>query len=62
MKIDFFYGLCIILIWLGNAHGYNILGVFHTGGKSHYIVGSALMKGLAEAGHNVSFKFSISIH
>uniref|UniRef100_A0A1B0DAR4 UDP-glucuronosyltransferase n=1 Tax=Phlebotomus papatasi TaxID=29031 RepID=A0A1B0DAR4_PHLPP len=54
MKINFFGSLCTILFCLGNAHGYNILGVFHTGGKSHYIVGSALMKGLAEAGHNVT--------
>ncbi|XP_059612720.1 UDP-glycosyltransferase UGT5-like [Phlebotomus argentipes] len=37
-----------------NASGYNILGVFPTPGRSHYILGSSLMKGLAQAGHNVT--------
>lgn len=31
-----------------------ILGVFPMGAPSHYILGNALMKGLAEAGHNVT--------
>lgn len=34
--------------------GYNILGIFPTMSRSHYIVGGALMKGLAAAGHNVT--------
>lgn len=33
---------------------YNILGIFPTMSKSHYIAGGALMKGLAAAGHNVT--------
>ncbi|GAB0093836.1 hypothetical protein DMENIID0001_090180 [Sergentomyia squamirostris] len=49
----------ILVLGLGilcyqNAAGYNILGISHTPGKSHYILQAALMKGLAEAGHNVT--------
>lgn len=33
---------------------YNILGIFPTMSKSHYIAGGALMKHLAAAGHNVT--------
>ncbi len=33
---------------------YKILGIFHTTSKSHYIAGGALMKGLAEKGHDVT--------
>lgn len=36
------------------SDAYNILGIFPTMSKSHFISGSALMKGLALAGHNVS--------
>lgn len=32
---------------------YKYLGVLHTGARSHFIVGSALMKSLAEKGHEV---------
>ncbi|XP_023293682.2 UDP-glycosyltransferase UGT5-like [Lucilia cuprina] len=32
---------------------YKYLGVLHTGAKSHFIVGSALMKALAQKGHEV---------
>ncbi|XP_059613453.1 UDP-glucosyltransferase 2-like [Phlebotomus argentipes] len=49
MKNIFFLSFCLTVVT-----GYNILGVFHTGGKSHYILGAALMKGLADAGHNVT--------
>ncbi|CAH1375671.1 hypothetical protein MTP99_017082 [Tenebrio molitor] len=31
-----------------------ILGIFPTSGRSHYILGSSLMKGLAEKGHDVT--------
>jgi len=44
--------LCAIIV--SNVSGYKILGVFHPPAKSHYIVGHALMKGLAEAGHEVT--------
>ncbi|XP_037904808.1 uncharacterized protein LOC119647761 [Hermetia illucens] len=39
---------------INGYNGYKILGVFPTMAKSHFIVGSALMKGLAEKGHDVS--------
>lgn len=37
-----------------HVNAYKVLGIFHTISKSHYIVGNALMKGLAEAGHEVT--------
>lgn len=39
---------------LHSIHGYKFLGVLHFGSKSHFIVGSALLKGLAEKGHEVT--------
>lgn len=36
------------------TNGYNILGVFLLPAKSHFFVASALMQGLADAGHNVT--------
>ena len=38
----------------GQASSFKILGVFPTMAKSHLIVGEALMKGLAKAGHEVT--------
>lgn len=35
-------------------NAYKILGVFPTMAKSHWIIGSSLLKGLAEAGHEVT--------
>lgn len=52
----------VFALFVHNASGYNILGIFHTGGKSHYILAAALMKGLAEAGHNVSLKFQVYVY
>ncbi|XP_037038185.1 UDP-glycosyltransferase UGT4-like isoform X2 [Bradysia coprophila] len=49
--------LPVILLLLLNVIGnesYRILGIFHTHSKSHYIAGGALMKGLAEKGHDVT--------
>ncbi|XP_055687900.1 UDP-glycosyltransferase UGT5 [Lutzomyia longipalpis] len=54
MRIIFCVGLLLVLFSAQNAESYNILGIFHTAGRSHYILGAALMKGLAEAGHNVT--------
>lgn len=52
---------CLVLIVLafvaidGNGiASYKILGIFHTVSRSHYYVGSALMKGLAADGHEVT--------
>lgn len=36
------------------ASSFKILGVFHTMARSHYIVGSSLIDGLIEAGHDVT--------
>lgn len=36
------------------CNSYNILGVFPTLSTSHYILGHSLMKGLANAGNNVT--------
>ncbi|XP_018579880.1 UDP-glucuronosyltransferase 2B10 [Anoplophora glabripennis] len=47
----------LLLLFLGiinGNQGARILGVFPFGAPSHYILGSTLMKGLAEAGHDVT--------
>lgn len=47
----------VVVLFLLNGYGsdaYKILGIFHTHSKSHYIAGGALMKGLAEKGHDVT--------
>lgn len=35
------------------AWAYKFLGILHTSAKSHFIVGSSLMRALAEQGHEV---------
>lgn len=49
---------CVILFALGavvsSVCSYRILGIFPHAAKSHYIVGDALMKGLAAKGHDVT--------
>ncbi|XP_055537421.1 UDP-glycosyltransferase UGT5-like isoform X2 [Wyeomyia smithii] len=42
------------VFWYPRIETAKILGVFPTASKSHYIVGSALMKALAEKGHEVT--------
>lgn len=44
----------MLALLLGSGNGYKILGIFPTSAPSHYITGSALMKGLAAAGHEVT--------
>lgn len=46
--------LFFLLLFAGISESYKILGIFHTFSKSHYIAGTALMKGLAAKGHNVT--------
>lgn len=46
--------LLVILCFSPIIKSYKILGVFHTNSKSHYIAGGALMKALAEKGHEVT--------
>lgn len=44
----------ILLLTVIGHESYKILGIFHTTSRSHYIAGGALMKGLAERGHDVT--------
>lgn len=46
--------LLLVAITSPTTFGYKILGIFHTTGKSHAIVGQSLMKGLAGVGHDVT--------
>lgn len=47
--------LCLFVVGLVHSGvAFNILGVFPTMSKSHYITGGALLRGLAAAGHNVT--------
>uniref|UniRef100_V5GU86 UDP-glucuronosyltransferase n=1 Tax=Anoplophora glabripennis TaxID=217634 RepID=V5GU86_ANOGL len=52
-SLRYLVGLCLLLApsFTGGAR---ILGMFPTSSPSHYILGGALMKGLAEAGHDVT--------
>lgn len=44
----------MLIVLCSQTNGYSILGIFPTFSKSHYILASALMRGLAESGHNVT--------
>lgn len=46
--------ILMLLAYIRVSESYKILGIFHTHSKSHYIAGGALMKGLAEKGHDVT--------
>lgn len=48
-KIVFIIVLCVC-----STEAYKILGIFPTDAPSHYVLGSRLMKALAEKGHEVS--------
>lgn len=51
-------GFCVLLqtlLFASNAGAYRILGIFPVPAYSHYSLGSRLMKGLAEKGHDVTF-------
>lgn len=48
-----FFGLLVFGL-LSSVAAYNYLVVLPTGARSHYNVGSALAKGLAAAGHQVT--------
>lgn len=56
MKLISSWLIAVTIATIGNNEigAYKILGVFPTLARSHYIVGSALMRGLAEAGHEVT--------
>lgn len=44
----------VLLLQTNTVESFKILGIFPTNFKSHIILGSALMKELAAAGHNVT--------
>lgn len=44
----------MLVLFPSAINAYKFLGVLHFGSKSHYIVGSSLMKALAEKGHEVT--------
>lgn len=44
----------LAIISAHNASGYKILSIFPMFSRSHYILGHGLLKGLAEAGHEVT--------
>ncbi|XP_065157276.1 UDP-glycosyltransferase UGT5-like [Atheta coriaria] len=46
--------LCLSIALLGISNGSKILGIFPFPSKSHYIIGEALLRGLAERGHDVT--------
>lgn len=46
--------IIILVLLISCVNCYRILGVFPFPSKSHYFVTSALMKGLAEDGHEVT--------
>lgn len=56
MKLVFPTLIAIVLatVTYHDVDAYKILGVFPMVARSHYIVGNALMKGLADAGHEVT--------
>lgn len=54
MKSKLLPVILILLLCVTINESYKILGIFHTHSKSHYIAGGALMKGLAEKGHDVT--------
>ncbi|XP_065368553.1 uncharacterized protein LOC135961001 [Calliphora vicina] len=49
-----FLGLLLTLLSVDHLESYKFLGVLHFSSKSHFIVGSALMRGLVEKGHEVT--------
>lgn len=44
----------LILLVLHQGQCIKILGIFPLPGRSHYILGSSLMRGLADKGHDVT--------
>ena len=49
-----YLGLLLSIFVAHGAHGAKILGIFPLPGKSHFIVSSALLRELANRGHQVT--------
>ncbi|GAB0093835.1 UDP-glucuronosyltransferase [Sergentomyia squamirostris] len=54
MKYPVIIGFVLGVLCCRDTAGYNILGIFHTPGKSHHILAGKLVEALAEAGHTVT--------
>lgn len=54
LQLLFLVGIVLTIGSINQTYGFKILGIFPTMGRSHYITGGALMKGLANAGHEVT--------
>lgn len=54
MRCNAICALVLLLLQANIVESYKILGIFPDYFKSHFIAGSALMKGLAAAGHEVT--------
>lgn len=46
--------LFVLCVTSCTVNSYNILGVLQSASKSHYIIGHAIMKALAQDGHQVT--------
>lgn len=51
---NFAFLVLILAIVVNNVQSAKILGIFPMSSRSHYILGSSLLKGLAEHGHEVT--------
>jgi glucuronosyltransferase len=49
-----FTSLSIFFTLISSIYGFKVLGVFPFRAKSHFIVGSAIIKSLHEAGHEIT--------
>lgn len=54
MKFVWIFSVFLCVIIVSSVGAYRILGVFPVTAYSHYVLGSRLMKGLAEKGHDVT--------
>ncbi|KAL1491836.1 hypothetical protein ABEB36_012371 [Hypothenemus hampei] len=61
MSLKFLFVLTLITLSASDGYCYKILGVFPFPGISHNILSSKLMKGLLEAGHDVTMVGSLPI-
>ncbi|KAG5670630.1 hypothetical protein PVAND_000878 [Polypedilum vanderplanki] len=46
--------LALIVVFINGIFGFKVLGILPFGSKSHFAIGHAILKSLAEAGHNVT--------
>lgn len=54
INLRLFMALLLILLGADHSESYKFLAILHFSSKSHFIVGSALVRGLIEKGHDVT--------